>query len=218
MTIIKIFLDSNVVANWLLIDMQIRQIRKRMKNRDNISKRIKYILSLEKTQARDYELIERIKKKKFNQHIFYISEFVILEAFTVLVEEYFLRASHKKGILITYLKKSKKRTELSEADADEMVDGLERLGKISRKGIIEVIYFPTYSLPIAFDLIANYNQHASDAKLLAIAIKNGCKLFVTNDSEITKSMKEFEQIETKLTDNFLRDEDKQTQNSHQKSK
>ncbi|WP_240910584.1 PIN domain-containing protein [Thermococcus sp. GR6] len=192
----KIFLDSNVIANWILI--------KKAQEGNQELRKDKLLRERFKRFSYSYTLIEGLRE--ISNYETLISPLVIAEVYHVVYNEVLSLKLYRLGIPLTLWSKLKNKHKLTEEEKFEIWEAVTKNIKELRKSV--KIVNDEVDEEIYPKLLLDYNLRPHDAVLLTTAIINGCAWFITNDKEIVnlKRRKLFKDVlltTPELPQNFL---------------
>lgn len=119
------------------------------------------------------------------------SNLALLEARSVIVEEYIERQLSSKRIVRRYWGSARNKVRLSDEDLAQIYAGIHTFR--SRIGYAMVIQ-DGYDLDVANYLVTRFGCNARDAILIATALKNSCSRFITRDDHLKRSLRKFKGI------------------------
>jgi len=197
--VVKAFIDSNVIANWVLVNAkykEIHKIKKKIKKKKEL-KRFEEELEEYSYQKNAYNFLENLRKNN-RKNIFFVSALVFNEVFSVILEEYVTRTLISKGIPTRFWSKNwkiyKEKTELSNDDSNDIVHGINDFIHIFvNKDIIKQAE-EKYDKQTIVNLIIGFKCDTHDASICAIAVSNKCGYLITDDSRLKERLKECEMI------------------------
>lgn len=168
----KIFLDSNVIANWILIKDSAKKF-KEFKDEKILRKRLENI-------SYSYTLIEALINA--DEYEVETSNLAIGEVYHVIYNEILSLKMYRLGIPLTLWSKMREKQRLTETEKFLMKESITKyLKELKRKikVVDDKIDYEVYP-----KLVLEYKLRTHDAILLTTAILNGCAWFITNDKEI----------------------------------
>lgn len=176
------FIDANVIANWLLVNLDIR----------NHKNRVEYFEKIKKSYSKayySYLLLKSIYENKDKPHnlSFFTSSLAISEVAAVIHEKYLLDVMYSEGISFKYFFKYKDDIELNEDDLKLISVNLENFYKTFIPGSITLSDTPI--LQHTIDLITNKKCETYDAFLVSQCVCNKSEYFVTEDKPLRDKLK-----------------------------
>ena len=178
----KIFLDANVIANWILL---------KNKNLNNVSSPI--LKERFRQLGYSFELIQEILEWK--EKVGITSQLVLVEIFGVLHDDAINMKLFREAIPTSswYWVSIRNKISLSRDEAAEMYYGvMQRFEELFSK--IEIVE-DEFNLEYISHFILNIGLKPADSVLLTTAIVNGVTHFATTDIrliELTKKDKKFD--------------------------
>jgi hypothetical protein len=93
--VVKAFIDSNVIANWIMIDGRYRDINKIKDESEKKEELTKFKKEIKKYpyQKASYDFLEKIRENTFG-HLFFVSELVFNEVISVILSIFILKVAH----------------------------------------------------------------------------------------------------------------------------
>ena len=182
-TMASFFIDANVIANWLLVTLDIN-------DHEDSGKYFKDIKKEYSKAYYSYLLLKSIYDNKTNNHHlhFFTSSLAVSEVISVIHEKYLLDYLYKKGVSFKYWSKYKNKIPLNKKDLD-----LISLNIIKNFYIVFVPKIIKLSndtiLQHTIDLIINKKCETPDAFLVSQSITNKCDYFITEDGILKKNLK-----------------------------
>ena len=180
----KAFIDSNVLANWLLLDGVITKI----KDRGEAA-----VAELKKRSERkwpSYLLLEEIRETgRFSPLKFGTSLLALAETTTVIFNEYVASRLHEKNVPYQFWEWARKREHLSESDVKDLLTQIQRFRHLylwSKPSPMEWLNW------VDFDAVANMiaqGASTTDAFLVGAANEAGCKYFVSEDDPLRRILR-----------------------------
>lgn len=200
-TIVPTFIDSNVIANWIIVSSG-------LKTKKDISEREveELFAELSIPVANSYYLLEKIKNENIEKFGFYTSHIAYSEVFSVIGDEYRSRLLSQKGVPIRYWTNMINEIVLPEKYIEQIYEEINNFEKIffdSKKfGWALDIYNPD----IGF-FIFNCKCNTHDAIILSGALMEKCKYFITEDERLRSRLKKMKYNKIKLlsSNDYLRD-------------
>lgn len=181
------FIDANVIANWLLVHLDLN------KNKNHVA----YFKEIKQNYPKayySYLLLDSIYHNKDNGHEFnfYTSRFAVSEVVSVIHEKYLLDYMYQKGISFKYWFKYKDKIALNK----------ENLSLISTNIIRFHIKFIPHCLKLAddtilqhtIDLIINKKCETPDAFLVSQCLHKECVYFATEDGPLKDKLKSIKNL------------------------
>jgi predicted nucleic acid-binding protein len=183
---VKVFLDANIIADWLLITSNIEETVEQKR-----TNKIKELWKSYTSPKSSFEIIESLRMNKIKNFKFYSSDLALSEVSNVFYKEVFSMKLVKKGIAYRYLPKMIRNSTLSEGEINEITKKISNL----RKELIEepnrkiklynLLRDPT--LPTLF--ITSFKIDVYDAFLISQAFECKCKYFITKDNDLIREIK-----------------------------
>lgn len=182
----KAFLDSNVLANWALLDASIRL---RPRTADELLNRLV-------KQKPSYLLLERVRKDDKLRGILSTSRLAFAEIISVLFEQYLQTRMYNQGIPFKYWQRERDTERLSEADRADMAQQIRHLEReFFNPSNMRINYVnDNYSFDDVARLITYHKIDQYDAILVSTALESGCDYFVTEDTRLHETLRSFKQI------------------------
>ncbi len=196
----KVFLDSNVIANWVLIKDLSEKINE-FKNERVLRRRFESI-------SFSYTLIEALLSS--DRYKVETSNLAIAEVYHVIYNEIISLRLYRNGIPLTLWSKMREKQKLTEEDKYLIRETITRyIGELEKNADIT---YDKVDREVYPKLILEYGLRTHDAILLTTAILDRCSWFITNDREIVSLCKkkrktrfsEIFKIVLDLPQNFLR--------------
>jgi len=196
----KIFLDSNVIANWILIKDSAKKFEE-FKDEKILRKRFENI-------SYSYTLMEALMTT--DEYEVETSNLAMGEVYHIIYNEVLSLKMYQSGTPLTLWSKMREKQKLTETEKFLIRGATTKYLKELKKKItptndkIDDEVYPK--------LILEYRLRTHDAILLTTAILDDCTWFITNDKEIVKLNKrkrkiafsEIFNITPDLPQNFLR--------------
>ena len=196
----KVFLDSNVIANWILIKDLSEKIDE-FKNERVLRRRFESI-------SFSHTLIEALLFS--DKYKVETSNLAIAEVYHVIDNEIISLRLYRNGIPLTLWSKMREKQKLTEEDKYLIRETITRyIGELEENADIINDKIDREVYP---KLVLEYGLRTHDAVLLTTAILDRCSWFITNDREIVSLCKkkrktrfsEMFKIVLDLPQNFLR--------------
>ncbi|AEA47898.1 PIN domain-containing protein [Archaeoglobus veneficus] len=169
-----IFLDSNVIANWILIK-DFAQKFEELKDDKILNQRLENI-------SYSYTLVEALLETDDYQAK--VSNLTLAEVSHVLYNEILSLKMYRLGIPLTLWSKLRGKHDLTKEEKFLVKETIAKyLGELKSK--VRVVN-DTIDDEIYPKLILEYKLRTHDAILLTTAIFNECSWFITNDREIVE--------------------------------
>jgi len=193
-----IFLDSNIIANWILIKEFTKRFEE-LKNDRILRKRLRGI-------SYSYTLIEALIET--GDYYVKSSNLALAEVFHVIYNEIVSLKMYRLGIPLTLWSKLRTKHDLSKEEKFLVKEAVSKHLKTFRdqaEVVSDVVDDEIYP-----KLVLEYKLRTHDAVLLTTAILNECSWFITNDREIVdlEKRRKFSKIFgifPDLPQNFLRE-------------
>jgi len=194
-----IFLDSNVIANWILIADSAERLEE-FRDEEILKERFENI-------SYSYTLVEALIATE--EYKVKTSNLAIGEVYHVIYNEILSQKMYRLGIPLTLWSKMREKHRLSESEKFLIKDSVSKhLRKLKKS--VELVKEEVDD-EIYPKLVLDYRLRTHDAILLTTAILNNCEWFITNDKEIVNlnrrrkaSFSEVFKIIPDLPQNFLR--------------
>lgn len=168
----KVFIDANVIANWILISSSANRLEE-LKDDKILSERFRAF-------SYSYVLIEALKEDNTYEAV--TSTLALGEVYHVLYNEVLSLKMYRSGIPLTLWSKLRNKNDLTEDEKSIFWDTVRsHLNEL--KSFIAVID-DNVDNEVYPKLVLDYGLRPHDAILLTTAVLNECKWFITNDSEI----------------------------------
>jgi predicted nucleic acid-binding protein len=175
------FVDANVLADAILAQNRMLEILSHTANLEEaFSRRDEYFHSYPPA-IHAYDLFMLLRRLFSPSNFAVTSNFALLEASSVIVDKYIERKSQ-----------GRKKVRISSADRNEIGMGCMRFQIWHRNHGLVICDESDSS--ISMQLAIEYGCKAGDAHLIATAMKNSCKRFVTRDNHLKKQLKAFRGI------------------------
>jgi predicted nucleic acid-binding protein len=194
------FLDANVIANWIIVSSGLKE-----KGDISVEETNVLLNKLSTPVRKSFRLLEKIQNESIPKNVLFTSNIVVAETFSVIGNEYRCRILRKDGIPIRYWFNMMHVVDLSKEyklQIQEEINELFRLffrnKKISRKS--------DFNLNDVANLVISYKCNSHDAMIMAQAIKQNCKYFITEDQRLIAKLKKSRKYKMKLlpSDKYLR--------------
>jgi predicted nucleic acid-binding protein len=178
---IKVFLDTNLLVDYLILSNIKGRRKKELKERYKNS----------------FDLVKRIIKNKNKRFCFITSSLSRAEIYRCLLNEYLCDLMYKKGIPVNCWEHEKWKEKLDEDSIKIIMETIEsftdkyicsEIGELKSKKILSVL--DTYNPKVFTDLIMRFKQKTHDSIIISTAIENKCKYLVTRDNRLRKELKE----------------------------
>ena len=194
-----VFLDSNVIANWILIADSAERLEE-FRDEEILKERFENI-------SYSYTLVEALIAT--GEYEIKTSNLAIGEVYHVIYNEILSQKMYRLGIPMTLWSKMREKHRLSESEKFLIKDSVSKhLRKLEKS--VELVKDEVDD-EIYPKLVLDYRLRTHDAILLTTAILNNCEWFITNDKEIVNlnrrrkaSFSEVFKIIPDLPQNFLR--------------
>ncbi|MBN2331284.1 MAG: hypothetical protein JXC85_05715 [Candidatus Aenigmarchaeota archaeon] len=196
--VVRFFLDSNVIADYIIINLGINEEKQEILRED-----LKEIEKYLKQQWKDIKqhaiysflLLELLRRKKhFTHHKFFTSLLAVSEVASVIYEKYCIDQMYERRIPFKYWFKPDFEIKIPQKILERIRLSIIKFHMlyISRK-IIQLA--ENIVIQEVTDIITNKKRDTHDAFLSAQAVFNGCDFFVTNDGRLIRKMKKYKNIE-----------------------
>jgi hypothetical protein len=183
----RCFLDANVVADYILLNELIKE-------KKTIEEKEAFLKGVEQNNPGlffSFGLIESIRLAKFVSFEFFISNYVISETTSVIIEEYSLKEFNKgmNPLKYWFKRKEKQIQDLKQ----EQIDDLTKLLSSFHAAFVDTKLIKKSEEAMIADIVKfrTLGCHTEDSHLLSQATyKNiACKYFVSKDSPLKKNTK-----------------------------
>lgn len=208
---VNVFIDSNVIANWIVIDGWYREVTDEGKKQERLT-RFNEEIKKYSYQKSSYEFLEKLKINTFG-HSFFVSELVLNEVTSVILEEYVSRRLISQGIPIRFWTKQwnkyKEDVKLEKEDEESIKNGIRHFidAFIGTKNgnaanIIRRVK-EKYDRETIFELIISYKVDSHDSSIAGIAVANECEYLITEDKRLIEKLnKNFKKIKLIRSEDF----------------
>jgi len=204
--LVRAFIDSNVIANWILVNARYREINKIEDETESEKELKRFEEKLKKYpyQKNSYDFLQHLSKNKHN-YVFFVSQLVLNEVFSVILEEYVAKKLIAEGIPIRFWSKDwkqyKEKTQLPNEYSVDIVNGINNF--IDTFLDEPIIYAKEkYDRKSIVEFIIGFKCDTHDASICAIAIANKCKYLITEDSRLRDQLKKCEIIKLMSSEEF----------------
>jgi len=179
-TKINLFLDTNLLVDYLILSNIKGRRKKELKDRYKIS----------------FQLVKNIIKNKNKRLSFITSSLSRAEIYRCLLNEYLCDLMYKKGVPVSCWEHEKWKEKIGEDSIKEIMKTIELFTdkyicfegeEIKDKKILSVL--DTYKPDIFIELIMKYKQKTHDSIILATAIEKKCKYIITRDNRLKNELK-----------------------------
>lgn len=189
------FLDANVLANAILAENRVTEIRQEAlaarKPREQIIKQEQRELKSYRPAQSAYALTQLLRGPHDPELHAITSDLALLEVTQVLVEEYKAKKLWKQHVPFRYWHSSQKEIELTQDDLEDIQIGIFKFSSRTRHVITRE---NAYELKTAETLVSRYGCDARDSILVATAIQSLCPIFVTEDERLKRKLRKFNKI------------------------
>ena len=185
MVSIDVFIDSNVLANWMLLDGAAQKAKQSPERLQEIQERAG-------RKWPSFQLLEELRRignppSFISSFKFGTSAFAIAETSHVILQEYIAGSLYKKGIPFAYWESFSKQEQLSKRDQEDLISQLDHLLETFFNPEHQILYrmdgmttdFTTVSI-----LVTSFRLSTTDAFLVSQATKRGCDYFLTEDKPL----------------------------------
>lgn len=183
----KVFIDSNVFANYILVK------RNYLKSR-NKKKFISILIEKNPQAFYSYGIIEAIKLNKLNGFEFFSSDYALSELSEIIIDQICLDGLYEVGTPIKFWKLMRKKYLRNEAVKEEISNDIYQ-----ELGSFNYIFFvgELISKVSEWDIISNIKHllkaHGSpDAFLMTLADIKNIDIFLSTDGELKKTFEKDE--------------------------
>ncbi len=200
--IVNCFIDSNVIADWIIIKNTRASIL--IPEEENI-----FIKNLEKDNPRafySYSIIQNILLREFATPKFYTSHLAMSEVTSVIFEKLLMDEMFREKMPFKYWDWYKHKIKLPKEVLQLIAQEIIRfyllfiVKRTSRKRRIYPCKEPIIQGTI--ELITKYSCRVQDAYLVCQAFSNKCKFFVTSDGRLSESLKEYSKVKIMTPQHF----------------
>lgn len=189
------FLDANVLANAILADNRIREIRQEalrtQKPKEDVIRQEQKELRSYKPAQSAHSLTQLLRGPHSPELYAVTSDLALLEVTRVLVEEYKAKQLWRAHVPFRYWHSAQNEIELTKEDLRDIQAGIYVYSTKTRHVITRV---NNYDLKTAETLVSEYGCDARDAILVATAIESSCPIFVTEDERLKRKLRSFKKI------------------------
>lgn len=190
MASIDVFIDSNVLADWMLLDGAVQEAKQN-------PKRLQEIREKAGRKWASYQLLEELRRignpPSFTSLFkFGTSAFAIAETSHVILKEYVANRLEKKGIPPEKWESLSKQRHFSDEDRRNLISQLELLQEVFFKPYNRILYqMDETDFLVASDLVTTFRLSTTDAFLVSQATKRGCNYFLTEDKPLRHLLPKF---------------------------
>ena len=176
------FIDSNIIANWILISERLK-----LKKEEQDKKLLK---EFHKKIQNSYSLLEKIKDNEYRTCQFFTSQFALCEVYNVMGLEYKSRKLSEKRIPFRYWVKMMRDIKLKDKQFPEIDKSLiEFVNTFLNPNDLKIGRAERYEQDSVGRLLWIYNCDTHDGVLVAQALNRNCNYFITEDDRLIKNMK-----------------------------
>lgn len=180
----RIFLDANVIADWLLVAPEILKI-----NETDRDTKLEALWKTYSAPKVSFEILEALRLNNIKKKTkFFSSELAISEVGDVIFRELRSKSLAEKGIAFRYIPKMIKKTILTNGEINDILERVKvfRLTFLEDKILLhDKVRDPTLILYI----LSLFRIETYDAYLISQAVDSKCKYFVTKDEDLRKDVK-----------------------------
>ena len=169
----SVFLDSNIIANWILIGDIFSANPELDKNDKILNQRFRNL-------SYSYALVEALLKS--DEYEVKTSDLALGEVFHVIHNELLSLKMYRLGIPLTLWTKLRGKHDLNEEEQSSVREIINKYIRRLRRKIIKVD--DRVDDEIYPKLVLGYKLRTHDALLLTTAVLERCSWFITNDVEI----------------------------------
>lgn len=179
----RIFLDANIIADWLLVApdvLSITEIDKKKAKLEELWKKYS-------APKASFEILELLREGKIKNLKFFSSELALSEVGDVVFKESGSRSLAEKGVAFRYIPKMIRETKLSNPEITGILDKVRcyRLAFKDKVILHDKVKDPLFILyTLSFFRIETY-----DAYLISQAVDAKCRYFVTKDGPLRDNVK-----------------------------
>ncbi len=178
-----VFIDSNVIANWILI-------LERLKLKKEGEEDKKLLKEFHKKIQNSYSLLEKIKENQCGTCQFFTSQFALCEVYNVIGMEYKSRKLSKKRVPFRYWIRMMRDIKLKDEQFPEINRSLiEFVNTFLNPNDLKMNRAERYNQDNVGRLLWIYNCNTHDGVLIAQALYGNCNYFITEDNNLVKNMK-----------------------------
>src|SRR3989344_1549423 len=182
-----IFLDANVIADWMLVKLS-------LKNLNNPKKRQTLAKFMEKIPKayHSYKILEFVRKHH-PDYFFYTSDLALMEVVSVIFEKYVIDEMVNNGISFKYFGKYRDEIKLPQDARREIHYEIFNFRELFVKNE-KINLANDISYHVCKYLISRYNLRTPDAFLISQANKCKCKEFISSDDKLSQMLKRYNKI------------------------
>jgi predicted nucleic acid-binding protein len=178
-----VFIDSNVLANWMILDGAVQKAKENPKRLHEIQERAG-------RKWPSYQLLEELRRignrPSFTSLFkFGTSAFAMAETSHVILKEYVASRLQRKGIPPAQWESLSKQRHFSDEDRRDLISQLKRLQEVFFKPHSRILYqMDETDFLVASDLVTLFRLSTTDAFLVSQAAKRECDYFLTEDKPL----------------------------------
>ena len=191
------FLDSNVLANWLLLDATIRLGKV---DRAELFKRLT-------RQTPSYLLMEAVRTDKRFYGLLTTSRLAFAEIISVILEQAIQKRMYDQGIPFKYWERERFVEKLSRNNRSEISKDIFRLENAfftsNQVRYVHDDYSFADFMPLVLRSFNSFRIDQYDAILISTALEHGCKFFITEDQRLRRSVSNFRGIKLVAAQDYL---------------
>jgi predicted nucleic acid-binding protein len=180
----NIFLDANIMADWLLISPEILKI----KDENQKVLKLKEIWKNYTSPRVCFEILERLRYDRIKNTKFFTSELALSELGDVIFKELRSKALSARGVAFRYIPKMIKNLEPADTEVTDILKRVKSFRDIFVKDKVEV-HDNLRDPLLALYLLTVFRIETYDAYLISQAVDAKCRYFVTKDKELRDSLK-----------------------------
>ena len=171
----KVFIDSNIVVDWLLI----RRVGFRRKVRRGLLQK-----RLEKMYD-SYLLVQGVLNQQYPDVTFITSILAINEVFHAIHEEQLYKKLYLEGAPFVTWPRYRDSVELGEEEESELLDYvLDNINDLFKEDLIKLVDDHNDDLELCAYITVKFRLRTQDAILVATALQENCNYFTTRDTDL----------------------------------
>jgi hypothetical protein len=186
----KIFLDANVIADWMIVSPKIIKT----KNDEERNKILENLWKKYTSPKVSFEILELMRHNTINGFNFITSDIALAEVGDVIFKEIRSDDLKNKGIAYRYIPRMIKKLVLSEDEIDNIMSQMSLFRRIfinknnSSKTKIK-IHNRLLEPRLPLYLTSSFRIETYDAYLISQAFDARCNFFVTKEEDLRKEVK-----------------------------
>jgi len=189
------FVDANVLANAIIVENELRQIRanslKRMTRPSKVDKRREEFFRGYEIGRPAYDLFHMLHQPMTPAPDVVTSNLAKLEVASVIAAEFKARELYRRHVPYRYWYRSQDTIKLTREDLKEIQ--LSILLFLKKMGNA-IVTMNEYNLELAERLITEFACDTRDAILVATAVASGYPLFITEDERLQRKLRQFREV------------------------